>query len=375
MAKASLKKKVERYEGLIKLGQITSSSTDYKNIQKKAEQQIKLLLGCDRAYLFRFNAKLNLLEREFVADSKVEMVQVELNDQTFIGTSAKHNAIMTFENIKLDIRLKKSPKYLQENIPKNILLIPLLSKGEFIGIIEAIDSNQESFDQEDFHFAQAIANQMTMSLENYILIEKLQAQFIQVVEALADAIGKKDAYTGGHTKRVRHFAELIGREMDLAHEDMTNLRLASVLHDIGKIGIEDKILKKTSPLTDAEFEIMKTHPQLGFEILGHIESLKTVVEGMRFHHERADGKGYPLGLHADEIPKIAMIISVADTFDAMISTRPYRKGLPPMIAWHEIIQNRGTQFSHEVVDAFDRAFKKTKMYRLETELVNSRKAS
>lgn len=375
MAKASLKKKVERYEGLIKLGQITSSSTDYKNIQKKAEQQIKILLGCDRAYLFRFNAKLNLLEREFITDSKVEMVHVELNDQTFMGTSAKHNAIMTFDNIKLDIRFKKSPKYLQENTPKNMLLIPLLSKGEFIGIIEAIDSNQESFDHEDFHFAQAIANQMTMSLENYILVEKLQAQFIQVVEALADAIGKKDAYTGGHTKRVRHFSELIGKEMDLAHEDMTNLRLASVLHDIGKIGIEDKILKKTAPLTDAEFEVMKTHPQLGFEILGHIESLKTVVEGMRFHHERADGKGYPLGLQAEEIPKIAMIISVADTFDAMISTRPYRKGLPPMTAWQEIIQNKGTQFSHEVVDAFDRAFKKTKMYRLDTELVNSRKAS
>jgi HD-GYP domain-containing protein (c-di-GMP phosphodiesterase class II) len=139
--------------------------------------------------------------------------------------------------------------------------------------------------------------------------------------------------------------------------------LAAVLHDIGKIGIEDKILKKRAPLTEDEFKVMKEHPALGYEILGHIESLSVVVDGMRFHHERPDGKGYPFGLKGDEIPLIASIISVADTFDAMISNRPYRKGLPPMVAWDEIVSNRGTQFCARVVDAFDRAFRKTKMYR------------
>ncbi|WP_053335881.1 HD-GYP domain-containing protein [Bacteriovorax sp. DB6_IX] len=158
---------------------------------------------------------------------------------------------------------------------------------------------------------------------------------------------------------------MIGKELDLAFEDMNNLKLSAVLHDIGKIGIEDNILKKKAPLTADEFLVMKEHPRLGYEILGHIESLSEVVDGMRFHHERPDGKGYPFGLKGDEIPVIAMIISVADTFDAMISNRPYRKGLPPMIAWQEILDNRGTQFSEKVVDAFDRAFKKTKMYRPE----------
>lgn len=375
MSKAALRKKLERYEGLIKLGQITSSSMDYKNIQKKSEQQIKSLLGCEKVYVFRFNNKTKNIEREFALENKSEVIQIEINDQTFIGTSAKHNAILSFENVENDLRLKKSPNYLQEIRPSSLLLIPLLSKGEFIGIIEAIDSYKGKFDEEDVHFAEAVANQMTMSLENFSLFEKLQAQFIQVVEALADAIGKKDAYTGGHTKRVRHFAEIIGKEMDLPFEDMNNLRLSAVLHDIGKIGIEDKILKKTSPLTSEEFEVMKHHPRLGYEILGHIESLSVVVDGMRFHHERPDGKGYPFGLKGDDIPRIAMIISVADTFDAMISTRPYRKGLPPMIAWQEIIDNRGTQFSIEVVDAFDRAFKKTKMFRPESQLVKSKKAS
>lgn len=375
MKKAQLINKISRYEELIKLGQITSSSMDYKNIQKKAESIIKNLLTCEKVHVFKYNAKAKMLEREFNNDKMSEVVQIEINDQSFIGTSAMYAAIKHFENVSLDLRIKKSPQYLQEISPNSLLLIPLLSKGELIGVIEAINSFNGTFNAEDIHFGQAIANQMTMSLENYFLFEKLQNQFIQVVEALADAIGKKDAYTGGHTKRVKKFSEMIGREMNLPFEDMNNLRLAAVLHDIGKIGIEDKILKKKSPLTVEEFEVMKNHPMLGFEILGHIESLSAVVDGMRFHHERPDGKGYPFGLKGDEIPVCAMIISVADTFDAMISTRPYRKGLPPMVAWEEILSQKGTQFSSEVVDAFDRAFKKTKMYRPNQELAKIKKAS
>ncbi len=363
MSKKQLNKKIERYEELIKLGQLTSSSLDYKNIQKKSEGKIKSLLNCDKVFIFRFNKKDGKLFREFQNDKKTWSVETEVNEYSLIGSSALYSATLAFDNLQNDLRLKKSPNYLQELHPSSLLYVPLLSKGELLGVIEAIDSNSGKFDEEDIHFAQAIANQMTMSLENYSLFERLQAQFIQVVEALADTIGKKDAYTGGHTKRVRHFAEMIGAQLDLPFEDMNNIKLAAVLHDIGKIGIEDSILKKRSPLTADEFEIMKKHPMLGFEILGHIESLSEVVDGMRYHHERPDGKGYPFGLKGDEIPLIAMIISVADTFDAMISTRPYRKGLPPMLAWQEIVDNRGTQFSDRVVDAFDSAFRKTKMFK------------
>jgi HD-GYP domain-containing protein (c-di-GMP phosphodiesterase class II) len=110
---------------------------------------------------------------------------------------------------------------------------------------------------------------------------------------------------------------------------------------------------------------------LGYEILQHIESLRNVTDGMRFHHERPDGKGYPFGLKGEEIPVIAQIISVADTFDAMISTRPYRKGLPPMVAYEEILKNSGTQFDAKVVDAFARAFRKTRMYKSEEDKFSS----
>lgn len=365
MSSKELEKKIEKYEDLIKLGQLTSSSLDYKNIQKRAEGKIKKLLECEKVVIYKYNEKTKNLEHTFYKDSKVDNIEITIDENTFLGSCAYFSAILHITDINSDIRIKRSPKYLVESEADSLLLIPLLSKGELLGVIEASHKRGSEFSEEDIHFAEAVANQMTMSLENFRLFQKLQNQFLQVVESLADAIGKKDAYTGGHTKRVRHFSEMIGKELDLAFEDMNNLKLSAVLHDIGKIGIEDNILKKKAPLTADEFLVMKEHPRLGYEILGHIESLSEVVDGMRFHHERPDGKGYPFGLKGDEIPVIAMIISVADTFDAMISNRPYRKGLPPMIAWQEILDNRGTQFSEKVVDAFDRAFKKTKMYRPE----------
>ena len=371
MSTKELEEKINRYEGLIKLGQLTSSSLDYKNIQKKAESKIKILLDCDKVYIYRYSYRDKALKRKFKKDTKTDVVRLEINESTFVGSSAHFSAVLHFNDVNNDIRFKKSPKYLQKLKPKNLLYIPLLSKGEILGVIEAINSKHTDFNDEDVHFAEAIANQLTMSLENFRLFEKLQNQFIQVVEALADTIGKKDAYTGGHTKRVRHFSEMIAGELDLPFEDLNNLRLAAVLHDIGKIGIEDAILKKRSRLTNEEFDIMREHPRMGYEILGHIESLRDVVDGMRFHHERTDGKGYPFGLKGDEIPVIAMIISVADTFDAMISTRPYRKGLPPMVAYQEILDQRGTQFSDKIVDAFDRAFKKTKMYKPKEKIKNA----
>ncbi len=357
--------KINRYEELIKLGQLTSSSLDYKNIRRKSENKISKLLDCEKTAVYFFDEKENHLEHISNRNGVLTEVFYDVDETTYVGSCAYHSAILHINKFDDQLKLQRSAEYFRNLNPSNILLIPLLSKGELLGVIECTNSRHGDFDAEDIHFAEAIAIQMTMSLENYKLFVKLQNQFIQVVEAMADAIGKKDTYTGGHTKRVRHFAECIGKEMDLAFEDMNNLKLAAVLHDIGKIGIEDKILKKSAPLTDDEFVVMREHPRLGYEILKHVESLKDVIDGMRYHHERPDGKGYPFGLKGDEIPMIAMIISVADTFDAMISTRPYRKGLPPMVAWKEILDHSGSQFEEKVVMAFDRYFKKSRMYKPE----------
>jgi HD-GYP domain-containing protein (c-di-GMP phosphodiesterase class II) len=145
---------------------------------------------------------------------------------------------------------------------------------------------------------------------------------------------------------------------------MDRVKLGALLHDVGKIGIEDKVLKKDSALDAAEWKIMQKHPDLGYDIMGRVESLKDIIGGMRYHHERWDGKGYPLGLKGEEIPFLARIIAVADTYDAMVSTRPYRKGLKAEFAYDEIVRYSGTQFDPIVVEAFVQAYKIEKMGKL-----------
>ncbi|MFT6069366.1 MAG: response regulator RpfG family c-di-GMP phosphodiesterase [Bacteriovoracaceae bacterium] len=363
-AKEVLAKKILRYEGLIELGQLTSSSMDFKNIKKKAVGVLKRLLECEHVIIHLKDDKKNIMQYTPTGGAVLnEKYTYNIDDTTFVGSCAHHLAILHIDDVKYDIRSGRLTSYIKDLEPENMLLAPLVSKGKLLGVIQAINSTHGNFNEEDYHFVDAVSNQMTNVLENSLLVEELHNQFVQVISALADAIGKKDSYTGGHTKRVSHFADCIGSEMDLNTNEIRDLKMAAVLHDIGKIGIEDKILKKDSALNDEEFAIMKEHPRLGYEILGHIDSLSSVVDGMRFHHERPDGTGYPFGLKGDEIPVIAMIISVADTFDAMISTRPYRKGLPPMTAYDEIIKFRGTQFSEDVVDAFCRWFEKSSMFK------------
>jgi HD-GYP domain-containing protein (c-di-GMP phosphodiesterase class II) len=147
-------------------------------------------------------------------------------------------------------------------------------------------------------------------------------------------------------------------------EQLEALRWGAALHDIGKIGVDDSILKKPAPLEEDEWQAMRRHPEMGFDLMNDVEGdFAPVIEGMRFHHERWDGGGYPSGLKGEQIPWMARIISVADTYDAMVSTRPYRKGMDPKFAHDEIVKNSGTQFAPEVVEAFRFAFANDQMGR------------
>jgi HD-GYP domain-containing protein (c-di-GMP phosphodiesterase class II) len=237
-----------------------------------------------------------------------------------------------------------------------MICVPLETKGRLLGVLQALNK-PKSFTDADLRLLETLGNQVAIAVENALLYQNLKNQFHETVMAMATAIEAKDRYTGGHTKRVALFSELIAKYMDLSKEEREEVKLSAILHDVGKIGIDDKVLKKDAPLDKGEWEHMKQHPDLGYRILAHIRSLKRITDGMRFHHERPDGNGYPMGLKGEEIPMIARIISVADTFDAMTSNRPYRKGLDYDVAFEEIVKNAGTQFDQKVVDAFIRAFK------------------
>jgi HD-GYP domain-containing protein (c-di-GMP phosphodiesterase class II) len=204
-------------------------------------------------------------------------------------------------------------------------------------------------------------NSMSDAIEKSI--EKLkqaarenQELFFSSIRALAAAIDAKDPYTRGHSERVARYSVVLARHMGLSPEEIKKVRISALLHDVGKIGIDDRILRKPTALTDEEFDVMKSHPVKGALIMGQIPQLKDVIPGMKYHHEKWTGGGYPDGLKGEEIPMLGRIISVADTFDAMTTTRPYQKAMQLDYVVSRIKSFSGNRFDPEVVTALEKAF-------------------
>jgi HD-GYP domain-containing protein (c-di-GMP phosphodiesterase class II)/pSer/pThr/pTyr-binding forkhead associated (FHA) protein len=211
---------------------------------------------------------------------------------------------------------------------------------------------QNPFTEDDLYLADALAANVSAGIESAQLLRHQRDLFLSTITILAQAVELKDDYTGGHTARVSHYAELLGRKMELSTKDLNWLRFGTPLHDIGKIGIDDAILRKPVGLTPEEFQIMKTHTVKGAAILATVPDLAPIIPIVRSHHERWDGKGYPDGLAGEQIPHLARIVAVADTYDAMTSDRPYRKGLPAETAFAEIEKQAGKQFDPQCAEAF-----------------------
>ena len=199
-------------------------------------------------------------------------------------------------------------------------------------------------------------NLMSDNVEEHIAklakaAEENRELFVGTVKALAAAIDGKDKYTRGHSERVARISVAIGRRLNLDEAELETLRISALLHDVGKIAIDDSILKKPAALTDEEFAIMKTHPQRGYKIMSQIPAMKDFLPGMYMHHEMVNGQGYPQGLTDAEIPLQAKIVSVADTFDAMTIDRPYSKGMTLQDSLSRIASFVGTRYDGRVVQA------------------------
>lgn len=192
--------------------------------------------------------------------------------------------------------------------------------------------------------------------KSYLHERQQREQLIQSQRAtaitLAKAIEKRDRYTGGHTDRVTEYAKLTAKRLDWPEERLAVLELAGHLHDVGKIGVPDAVLNKPGKLTVEEFEMMKAHPEIGEQIIRGIDFLEALVPYVLYHHERYDGKGYPKGISGEAIPIEGRLLAVSDTFDAMTSSRPYRKQLDPERAIEEIKRCSGTQFDPNIVVVF-----------------------
>lgn len=185
-----------------------------------------------------------------------------------------------------------------------------------------------------------------------LILKDLKELFYKTIKSISFALDAKDPYTHGHSLRVTLYSLILASKMGLSDEALEEIETAGLLHDIGKIGIPQKILCKNDKLTDEEFEIMKGHAASGEQMVRSVKKLHAVATWLKAHHERWDGKGYPAGLKGTEIPLFARIIALADTYDAMTSTRPYRKALPHEVAIQEIKRCSGIQFDPELAELF-----------------------
>jgi len=238
----------------------------------------------------------------------------------------------------------------------SVLCVLLRTPRRRLGVLH-LDRNfwQKPFNEDDLHLADALAANVSMGIEVAQLVRKQKDLFLNTITVLANAVELRDEYTGGHTARVTNYALLLGQQLNLPSKEVELLRIGTPLHDIGKIGIDDAILRKPGKLTPAEYELMKTHTIKGEAIISTIPDLQEVKPIVRSHHERWDGNGYPDKLRGDAIPLLARIVAVADAFDAMTSNRPYhpdKKARPPEVAFAEVQKEAGHQFDPVCATAF-----------------------
>ena len=228
---------------------------------------------------------------------------------------------------------------------------PLISRGQAIGLLNIVA--EDPFMQikpGQLHLLSIIASKIASAIENNRLYNYLQASYLKAITALANAIEARDGYTRGHTDRVTVLAELIARRLSWDDRRLSELKMGCTLHDIGKIGIPDAILNKPGQLTAEEWRCMEAHPQLGGKILEGIDFLTPAMPYILYHHEKYDGSGYPNRLAGNEIPIEGRLLMVVDTYDAIVSDRPYRKGAPPERAIEELQRYKGRQFDPVIVD-------------------------
>lgn len=268
------------------------------------------------------------------------------------GKVAKTGKPVFVEDIETDIRFTRVEIEEKYNT-KSFISVPLRARNKILGVLNiAASSDKRDLEDRNIRLLTILADQAAMTLENVQLYNNLQSFYFEIIQTLAKVIDAKDSYTYDHADRARHYAKRIAEKMSLPGVIVRHIEYAALMHDIGKIGIEEQILRKPGKLTLEEVEVIKKHPVIGNNIISPISFLAPVAPMVLYHQEWYDGNGYPEGLSGEEIPLGARIVAVIDAYDAMTSDRPYRKALSKEYAVSELKKGSGTQFDPKVVDVF-----------------------
>ncbi len=302
---------------------------------------------------------LNSEQEEFIPVGLVsEGKHLKLNDISFLSareavlkTVLEDNESILINDINIVNKLVKMPFYDRESMFSSLMVVPLIIQGHLFGLIYLVASRHD-YTGDQLSMAVYLLERAASTFENIVLHEGIIQNLKSSLEALVTTLEAKDQYTNQHSKRVTKFAVALGRKAGISSVELGTLHIAASLHDIGKVGISDNILIKSGRLFKKEFDEIKRHPIIGANIVGKIGILSKEALVIRYHHERWDGTGYPDCLKGEEIPFLSRIIAIADSFDAMTSDRPYRKGMNVEFAIKEFKRCKGTQFCPQLTDQF-----------------------
>jgi len=351
--KYQLDKRNIELSGLFEINKTIISTMDLRKVFMSIIKAASSTMGVKKCALRLLDEKgKTLVMTTSCGLSKEYLKKIEIEvGKSIVGRVVKQKKPLFVSNVEEDTRLEDPIRAKKENIA-SLLSVPLIFQNRVLGTITIYSTKPHKYTQEEIGLLSNLADQAAIAIENIRLFVLRREGIISISQSLAETIEAKDSYTRGHSEKVANYAVDIARKLGLSKEEVSDIYLAGLFHDIGKIGISENILLKPGVLTLEEFNSMKRHPTISVNILAPINFSKQILDTVHQHHERINGKGYPLGISDKNITLGARIIEVADAYEAMISDRPYRKALSKDNAIMELKRCAGMQFDPQIVDTF-----------------------
>ena len=336
-----------------KIGHAITSTQKQEALLNLVVQSTRKVLKAEASFVVLYDDKDNKLRLKAYAGSQKNLTEnMELpDDKGVIGLVMQTKKPMVIKKPKLEEHAIQPE---EEKISyKNILCVPVLEKNKAKGVMAVCDPEDvEKIDTEDLFLLENIAGHIAKSMENFKLNQSIEETYFETLLTLAKAVEARDPYSGGHLERVSAYVEEVADRLGMDKETKKILRGGAILHDLGKVGIQDNILKKPGRYTPEEYEIMKQHAIIGENILKPLRSMANLGKLVRHHHEHYDGTGYPDGLVGEEIPLLSRILTIADVYDALTTERPYKKAIPPPEAVKAMRKDAGNMFDPKLVEVF-----------------------
>jgi len=350
---------LSRLQALYQANVLLSTETELEGVFPKILNHILALLPADRGVILLLDPRTNELKVKYtVAKGGKGLSWDIVLSRTIVLQALKEGSGLLIEDAQRDHRFSLRESVVAQDI-RSAICVPLVHGRQTLGVIYLDTVGAPSaFTLDDLRMVTAMAAPTAVQIRNLHFMEELSRAYLDTMEVLANAIEARDHYTVGHTWRVTRLAMAMVDRLGWSGQQRRYTEMGGILHDIGKIAVEDAILRKKGPLTPEEFQKMQLHPEHGARILKDVEFLKPVIPYVLFHQERWDGRGYPFRLKGEDVPVEGRLLAVCDAFDAMTSHRPYRETREPQDAIRELKLNQGHQFDPEMVEAFIEVWEK-----------------